>query len=142
MGSKRVDAVRTLARLSRLVERACGDAGLTLPQYRLLLLASRAPHRAGDLADRAAVTRPALTEIADGLERHGYLRRASVEGDRRGVRLELTEAGATVLAETDRALVERLERHLRAGGPELLEALKRVGHDMDAQWPDRPGGAR
>jgi DNA-binding MarR family transcriptional regulator len=140
MGPKkhtRVDAVRTLARLTRLIERACGDTGLTLPQYRLLLLASRAPHRAGELASRAAVTRPALTELVDGLERQGYLRRGSVEGDKRGVRLELTEAGATVLAETDRSLVDRLGGHLKAGGAELLEALHRVAQDMDDHWPER-----
>ena len=66
---------------------------MTLPQFRVLTLVATAPERASRLADRAAVTRPSLTGILDGLVGRGWVERSDVDGDRRGVTLTITAAG-------------------------------------------------
>src|SRR2546428_9688197 len=40
--------------------------------------------RSGDLAQRCAMTAPALTELVDSLSRDGFVRRLEDSGDRRG----------------------------------------------------------
>jgi len=97
-------AVRAVAILSRHFERTCAETGLSLPQYRLLLWVRHGPTRAAELADRAAVRRPTLTALVDGLENEGLLSRAAVEGDRRGIRLAVTERGIQALASTEARL--------------------------------------
>src|SRR2546430_5842044 len=46
--------------------------------------------RSGDLAQRCAMTAPALTELVDSLSRDGFVRRLEDSGDRRGGRVQLT----------------------------------------------------
>src|SRR3954469_14292619 len=88
-------SVRTLAIASRILERSLTD--MTLPQFRVLGLIARAPERANHLARQAAVSRPSLTGVLDGLEARGWVRRRDVDGDRRGVELDVTPAGRTAL---------------------------------------------
>jgi DNA-binding MarR family transcriptional regulator len=49
--------------------------------------------RSGDLAQRCAMTAPALTELVDSLSRDGFVRRLEDPGDRRVVLVELTAQG-------------------------------------------------
>ena len=49
--------------------------------------------RSGDLAQRCAMTAPALTEQIDSLARHGFVRRLEDPADRRVVLVELTGQG-------------------------------------------------
>jgi DNA-binding MarR family transcriptional regulator len=100
--------VRSLARLGRIVEQTGQHAGVSLAQYRLLLFVAREPQRAGELATRAAVSRPTLTNLVNTLERDGFIRRERLAADRRGIRLEVTEAGAAALAEAEHILIGRL----------------------------------
>lgn len=97
-----------LSRLTRFVEKACSDGGLSLPQYRLLLLLSRQAQRASELATHAAITRPAVTDAVDGLVREGFLRRVPDENDRRAMSLELTDAGAKALDKAEASLTDKL----------------------------------
>ena len=69
--------------MSRILERSLTD--MTLPQFRVLGLIARAPERANQLARQAAISRPSLTGVLDGLEARGWVRRREVDGDRRGV---------------------------------------------------------
>jgi DNA-binding MarR family transcriptional regulator len=119
-----VGAGRTIARLSRLLERCSADAGLNLAQYRLLMFIGRAPQRAGALAEKDAVSGPSLTARIDALEAKGLVRRAPVPGDRRGVELAITDEGGAVLA-TIEACVERRLDALFPGpkGRSLLRGL-------------------
>lgn len=108
-GDPRMGAlVRALARLGRIVEQTGHRAGVSLAQYRLLLFIAREPQRAGDLATRAAVSRPTLTNLVNALERDGLVRRERIADDRRGIRLQVTDAGAAALAEAERILTERV----------------------------------
>jgi DNA-binding MarR family transcriptional regulator len=103
-----IPGIRLLARLARVAERVCQGTGISLPQYRLLVSISGQPQRASELAARVGVSRPTLTSLVNGLEEAGLLRREPVATDRRGIRLEPTEAGRAAVARAERALSDRL----------------------------------
>ena len=100
-------AVPTLARHSRLLERASCD--LSLPQYRVLALVVEGDERAFRLAGRLAAAKPTISALVDGLVERGLLRRCDVAGDRRGVRLQVTAAGRRALKAAETAMAARLE---------------------------------
>jgi DNA-binding MarR family transcriptional regulator len=108
-------AVRTMAAAGRGLERAA--APLSLPQYRVLTLVATAPERASRLAQRVDVTKATLTGVIDALEAHGWIVRADVEGDRRGVSLAMTPAGSAVLEEAEQAMCAWLADVLGCAGP-------------------------
>lgn len=113
-----------------------GRYGLSNGRYRLLLLLSapdtRRP-RPADLAERAGLSRAAVTRLLDSLVRDGLVVRRADPEDRRAKRVELTAAGRGVvqavaprharrlealtrhLSEEDRRQLERLLERLRAG---------------------------
>ena len=68
-----LDPARTLAVAARVLERSLDD--MTLPQFRILSLIAASPERAGRIASRAAVSRPSLSGILDGLVKRGWIRR-------------------------------------------------------------------
>jgi DNA-binding MarR family transcriptional regulator len=129
----RSTAVRVLARLHRLLESV--DAGLTLPQYRVLAAVAQGGVRSARLAERLAVRRPTLTAIADGLVAAGYACRESEAGDRRVVRLYATDAGRAMLSAADAAYLARLDPLLgEIPNPECFIAdLLAVGAALDAR---------
>jgi len=102
--------VLTLARLARMLERACGD--LTLPQYRVLAFIVRGEERASNLADQLALTRPTVSATIDTLVERGLLERTGIDGDRRAVRLTTTPAGSDALLEAQQAMRGRLDNLL------------------------------
>jgi DNA-binding MarR family transcriptional regulator len=111
---------------------------LTKSQVGVLVLLRRATGRtATDLGCALNVTKAGLTSILDVMERRGLLARAADAGDRRKIRLALTEAGRNaadaVMSETERRVAERIRglspgdreklvRHLAA----LTEILNRI----------------
>ena len=129
------EAVRVLARLARGVEIACQKSHLSLAQYRLLGFIARSPQRASELASRASVSKPTLTSLIDGLAERDLVRREQVEGDRRGIRLDVTEKGAAALKLADDLLSERLAA-LTAEDREahLVEGLLKLGETLDREW--------
>jgi DNA-binding MarR family transcriptional regulator len=104
------DAVLTVASLARGLERGLDD--MTLAQYRILTMIGSSPQRAGHLAERAALSKSTLTGVLDGLTARGWVLRTEIEGDRRGVGLELTDAGSQARIRAERALVQRLQHVL------------------------------
>ncbi len=119
------EAVRTLAHASRMLEHDCEQAGLTLAQYRLLEWVRIEPVRAGELAAKATISRPSLTTSMDTLEARGLILRDRVPGDRRGVSLELTDAGLTALRSVEDAFGVRLAEIVRPA--ELKTVLSGLG---------------
>jgi DNA-binding MarR family transcriptional regulator len=78
------------------------DHGLTINDYEVLLLLSHADRglmRRVDLADELLLTASGVTRLLDGLERAGWVERATCESDRRVVYATLTEAGRGKLRE-------------------------------------------
>jgi DNA-binding MarR family transcriptional regulator len=127
-------AVRVLARLSRYVERACQDSELSLPQYRLLLWIAHRSQRAGELATKAAVSRPTLTSLIDGLEKQGLVERTRVSGDRRGINLELTQKGKEALDKTESVLLELVGPVMTEAGSGVVDGLIAVGETLDQHF--------
>lgn len=78
---------------------AASSSGISASQYELLLLVqehANVPLR--ELAERMNVTPGAITQLAEGLESGGLLRRLPSERDRRSITIGLTPRGARKLA--------------------------------------------
>jgi DNA-binding MarR family transcriptional regulator len=125
------DATRTLARLSRVLEAT--DSGMTLPQYRMLATLSEGGFRSARLAERLAIRKPTATALADGLVAAGYAERESEDGDRRIVRLCITDAGRGALARADDAYRDRLRPLFDALEHEqtFVDELAKLGGALD-----------
>jgi DNA-binding MarR family transcriptional regulator len=128
-----VHAVRALARISRVLERTSGD--LSLAQYRVLAAVDGGDERASRVAHRLALGKPAISAAVDALCTRGLLVRGADASDQRAAALALTTAGRLLLAEVERAMVERLSR-ICAGTPDparLIESLTWLGAALDAE---------
>jgi DNA-binding MarR family transcriptional regulator len=96
-----VSAVLTVLRMSRVLERI--EAGVSPQQYRMLKLIGTGGERSARLAEKLAVAKPTLTSTADSLVAAGLAYREAEPGDRRVVRLRLTEAGQAAVVRADEA---------------------------------------
>jgi len=88
----RAHAATTRALSAELV----AEHGLTINDYEALLLLSRAEDRRMrrvDLAGELLLTASGITRLLDGLERAGFVERASCASDRRVTYAVLTDAG-------------------------------------------------
>ncbi len=105
----------------RIEEQLKASAGLTHPQYEILVRLSDAPGRQmrmTELARGVVVSKSALTYQITQLEKAGLVKRANCPSDDRGVLAVLTEAGLSCLErvapghlEVVRAyLIDRLSR--------------------------------
>jgi DNA-binding MarR family transcriptional regulator len=72
------------------------DHGLTISDYECLLHLSHAEGRMlrrVDLAERVILTASGITRLLDGLERHGYVEKATCSSDARVSYAKLTDKG-------------------------------------------------
>jgi DNA-binding MarR family transcriptional regulator len=111
-----LDDADVLVQLSRLVQgafaRIADRHDLTPVQGKLLCVLAQGPRGMTELARCCGVEKAALTGLVDRAERRGLAERAPVPGDRRALRVTLTEAGrrsatafhADVTAELNRLL--------------------------------------
>ena len=139
-------AARALATGARVIERALGD--MTLPQFRVLGVVASSPERASRIAERAAVSRPSLSGVLDGLETRRWVRRSVVDGDRRGVRLDVTAAGRHALSAACTAaggavseIVDELEPDDRAAALRGLGLLAQAFERRGARRAETEGTA-
>jgi len=100
----------------------------TLPRFDLLAQLYRAPEGLGmsELSRRLMVTGGNVTGLADQLEHEGILLREAVPGDRRAIRLRLTEVGRarfTEMAAAHESWVVSLMSDLSASEQRTLRAL-------------------
>ncbi|MBM2620852.1 MarR family transcriptional regulator [Actinoplanes sp. LDG1-06] len=92
-------------------------AKLTLNEYLVLMSLSEAPGRAlrmSELADSVLISFSGLTRLVERLERDSSVRREKIEGDGRGSRAVLTDAGLA---------------RLQAAWPSHLESVRRIVMD-------------
>lgn len=114
-----------LVQLSRLIQdrfaRVAGRHELTPVQAKLLCILAHGPRGMAELAGCLGVEKAGMTGLIDRAERNGLVARSAVPGDRRALRVGLTEEGlraatafhAEVTGELDR-LVDPLtpgDRH-------------------------------
>lgn len=88
------------------------EHGLTISDYEVLLRLFRAPDRRlrrVDLAEQVLLSASGVTRLLDGLERCGYVERASCASDRRVVYAVLTDAGASKLEEASSTHLPQVE---------------------------------
>jgi len=105
------------------------DEDVTLPQYRLLVvLSTRGPQPATELATALGVSPPTVTRMCDRLVRKGLVSRSPGAHDRRQVLLGLTAAGnrliETVGAHRRELIVDLLEKVPKDRHPRLIEAFR------------------
>jgi DNA-binding MarR family transcriptional regulator len=119
------------------------DHGLSINDYEALLHLSQAEGermRRVDLADELILTASGVTRLLDGLERSGYVEKASCSSDARVTYAVLTPAGREKLVDASRSHITQIEglfeEHLT---PEelvtlaaLLSRLPGVGEPDDA----------
>jgi len=79
--------------------------------------------RLTDLAARASMTRPSMSELVDELERAGYLKRGPDPADGRAKLISLTHAGKRVMAQAVRVVRDIEDGYAASIGPERFEAL-------------------
>jgi len=132
-----VDLAREFARLTHAVRRLRGHGnqhvdGLSVPQFNLVepLLDAEQPLSVGRLAELAGTTPPTATTMVRKLEDQGLVERSAHPGDRRVVRLALTEQGrAQVALRRDRVrawrhhTVSQVAPEDRAVGARVLAAI-------------------
>ena len=135
-------AVRVMVRLRRTLERA--DTALTLPQYHLMAMIGAGGERSARLAEKLAVRKPTLTAAADALVAAGLIEREAEVGDRRVVRLTITDAGRAALERTEDELAGFVAPMLaEAQDPEaLFDAFDALGAAMDQRAQARHAAHR
>jgi DNA-binding MarR family transcriptional regulator len=101
--------------------------GLTINDYEALLHLSRAEEgqmRRVDLAARLILTASGVTRLLDGLERAGWVERASCKTDRRVAYAVLTDAGRAKLHEASSSHVSSVRAYFETRfTPEELDQL-------------------
>jgi DNA-binding MarR family transcriptional regulator len=129
-----VDRIATINKYeTRVFEETLAGFGLSHGEYKVLLrLAVAPPERrlsAGDLTRALMLSSGGMTNRLDGLEGAGLIRRLPDPNDRRGVLVELTDAGSDLI---DRAVTTEAAKEIdlfQALAPEQraeLNALLRV----------------
>lgn len=123
--------VRAVTRLGRVFEKHLPEAGMSLPQFRVLAFLSEGECAASKVAEWLAVSRPSVTAIVDGLVEQGWVERREHPTDRRSVLHRLTDPGRArlehatdVLAETLDALLVHLDDDERARAEDGLALLQ------------------
>lgn len=126
------EAVRALARVARLLERASGE--LSLAHYRVLSAVAAGEERASRVAERLELGRPAISAAVDTLCRAGLVVRAEVPGDQRAIELRVSREGYAALARVETAMVRALEEVTASmpDGEAVLRALAALGPGVDA----------
>jgi DNA-binding MarR family transcriptional regulator len=127
-----------LRRFLRFSEQGARAAGLTPQQHQLLLAVKGQPGRTwasiSDLAEALQIRHHAAVGMVDRCERAQLVRRAPHPGDRRQVRVTLTEKGETLLTR----LSARNLRELRA----LQDALSLAFLETLTLDGDKPRAGR
>jgi DNA-binding MarR family transcriptional regulator len=130
---------RTYDRLRALEDELFAGYELTAQQYnvlRLLRAARPDPVPTLALADRLVSRAPDITRMIDRVEERGLVRRERQAGDRRVVKVGITDAGLRLLAEIAGPLAECHNRqlgHLSDADLKRLAALLR-----EARQPHEP----
>ncbi len=132
-----VEALRALARLARVMERAAGD--LSLAQYRVLSAVAGGDERASRIAAKFALGKPALSASVEALSKRGLIERSVDSSDQRATALRLTTQGRRVLHQVEGTMLAQLA--LLTSSPEefdrLCTALVGVGGSIEASMAAR-----
>jgi DNA-binding MarR family transcriptional regulator len=121
---------------AELIERlgARGHEEVRLPHGNVLQYLDDDGTRVSVLAERAALTKQAMAQLVEHLERHGYVERVPDPADRRAKLVRATARGREVYAVVREFIADldsRLEREL---GPAKVRRLRALLEDLGALW--------
>jgi DNA-binding MarR family transcriptional regulator len=143
-GVQAAEALAAVAPLAaRWMERllAHHEPPLTVTQYLALRAISREGVTGTELAQRAGVSGPAVSQLLAGLADAGLIERQAMESDRRRVSLTLSPAGERAFAGVESLLAERLGSFLgelpRPEADALARALPQVEAALSGAPPPR-----
>jgi DNA-binding MarR family transcriptional regulator len=139
---QQIDAVRALARATRVLERASGE--LSLAHYRVLSAIASGEERASRVAERLAIGKPTVSAAVEVLAQRGLLLRSAVDGDQRVAVLHLTPDGQALLARVEAEMIRRID-DLCARTPDpdrLMESLVWLGAAIDDRQAQRAAERR
>ncbi len=143
---KIVESLRRITRSTDLHSRSLVQShGLTGPQATLLNCLTRGAMTAGELAGRISLSQGTVTDILNRLETRGLLVRERDGADRRRVIVTLTSLGEEALKRSlpliQSLVTERLRELPEWEQSQLLSALQRIAHMMEAGVSQEAGGA-
>lgn len=109
---------------SHIREVATANFDITVEQFHVLRYVRRGPGSMSELAAAKNISRPAVSQAADALERKGYVRRVERSDDRRYVELELTRAGNDLLDAVFDETRAWMRERMKSLSEHELEAIK------------------
>jgi DNA-binding MarR family transcriptional regulator len=123
-----------LGQAARRIRQQRGDAGLTDPQYNVLLwLTKKGPLTPGQLADLERIQPPSMTRTVNGLVELGLVGKTEHPTDGRQVVVTLSDLGVAEVAETRRRRDAWLTQRLQEMSPDerrlltdAIELLRRI----------------
>ena len=97
------------------------DSDISIPQFRTLAFIQRNPDSSlSKLAEHLGVTLPSVSKLVDGLAKLDLVIRQESTADRRRLRLELTQIGASIVNSARIGAQAKLAKKLdRLSNPEL-----------------------
>ena len=112
----------------KALERALVPIGATLSQLQALQVLAAGPHPVtpSRLAEALALETQTVTGLVDRMERRGWVERVRDLADRREIRLQLTDAGQSVLVEASAATDPALAQLFAGLTPAELGLLSRL----------------
>lgn len=138
------DPSALLERLARLVQNDAHAEGLKPTQWealRFLARANRFSRSPGALTAYLGTTKGTVSQTLRALERKALIEKRPVEGDRRGVRLELTPAGEALLQRDPLSELRTSLADLTIAERDVLgSSLEDLLRDMLARRGHRPFG--
>jgi DNA-binding MarR family transcriptional regulator len=141
-----VDRINGLSRrIKRMMDETLTERDMSWGEWKVLGLLRRSPgarRSPGYLAVHAELSSGAMTNRLDNLEKRGLIRRLPDPNDRRGVHVELTEAGQKAYEESTAAQAAKealIASALNAKEKDELNTLLRrlmlVAEQLDATTP-------
>jgi len=117
--------------MHRIIDYKACPLGLTAHQWRpLLLIHYKGVDTPAELARALCIDTGAVTRALDRLEAKGFLQRERASGDRRVVKIVLTDAGLAVTSHILPIIADTLNLHLQGFSEDefrmLLSLLKRM----------------
>lgn len=114
-------------------------------EYDVLFNLSRCPTgwlRLNELDDTVLLTQPSISRLVERLEARGLVQRKTPDGDRRGVLIGLTEAGAALQKEVGRAHVKNIMEVMEGGlTDQEMTTLLELTTKLRASVAERAAGA-
>jgi DNA-binding MarR family transcriptional regulator len=124
-----------LLRVARTVDAESGLSPARLSAMSVLVFGG--PRTVGGLAEVEGVRSPTMTQLVNGLEAGGLVRRRAVREDGRRVVVEATPAGRRLLRKAQDRRLDVLVDRLATASEEDLDLLDRASAVLDGLTGDR-----